>query len=113
MGQRASQVGALHFDAVRLRPDARLGPAGRGFHIMMGALDKGRVGIGALAVGILQAALDESIGLCQAAAAVRPADRRIPGDPVDARRHGQGRRGRAALGRRRPPRSSTAANGQR
>ncbi|MBK9674074.1 MAG: acyl-CoA dehydrogenase family protein [Betaproteobacteria bacterium] len=62
MGQRASQVGALHFDAVRLPAGARLGPAGRGFQIMMGALDKGRVGIGALAVGILQAALDESIG---------------------------------------------------
>jgi alkylation response protein AidB-like acyl-CoA dehydrogenase len=62
MGQRASQVGALHFDAVRLPATARLGPEGRGFQIMMGALDKGRVGIGALAVGILQAALDESIG---------------------------------------------------
>jgi len=61
MGQRASQVGALHFDNVRLPPDALLGPEGRGFHIMMSVLDKGRVGIGALALGILQAALDASI----------------------------------------------------
>jgi alkylation response protein AidB-like acyl-CoA dehydrogenase len=61
MGQRASPVGALHFDGVRLPASARLGPPGRGFHLMMGALDKGRVGIGALAVGILQAALEESI----------------------------------------------------
>jgi alkylation response protein AidB-like acyl-CoA dehydrogenase len=61
MGQRASQVGALTFDDVRLPADALLGPEGRGFQLMMGALDKGRIGIGALAVGILQAALDASI----------------------------------------------------
>jgi alkylation response protein AidB-like acyl-CoA dehydrogenase len=61
MGQRASQVGALHFDGVRLAPEALLGPEGRGFHIMMSVLDKGRVGIGALALGILQAALEASI----------------------------------------------------
>jgi alkylation response protein AidB-like acyl-CoA dehydrogenase len=61
MGQRASQVGALSFDAVRLPADARLGAEGRGFHMMMSVLDKGRIGIGALAVGILQAALEASI----------------------------------------------------
>jgi alkylation response protein AidB-like acyl-CoA dehydrogenase len=61
MGQRASQVGALSFDAVSLPADAMLGPEGRGFHIMMSVLDKGRVGIAALAVGILQAALDASL----------------------------------------------------
>jgi alkylation response protein AidB-like acyl-CoA dehydrogenase len=61
MGQRASQVGALHFADLRLPADALLGPEGRGFHMMMSVLDKGRVGIAALAVGILQAALDASI----------------------------------------------------
>ncbi len=61
MGQRASQVGALTFDDVRLPADALLGPEGRGFQLMLGVLDKGRVGIGALAVGILQAALEASI----------------------------------------------------
>jgi len=61
MGQRASQVGALHFDNVKLPSGSLLGPEGRGFHIMMSVLEKGRVGIGALAVGILQAALDASI----------------------------------------------------
>ncbi len=61
MGQRASQVGALHFDDVALPKSALLGPRGRGFHMMMSVLDKGRVGIAALAVGILQAALDASI----------------------------------------------------
>jgi alkylation response protein AidB-like acyl-CoA dehydrogenase len=61
MGQRASPVGALTFDDVRLPADALLGPEGRGFHLMMGVLDKGRIGIAALAVGILQAALDAAI----------------------------------------------------
>ena len=51
MGQRASQVGALDFDDVRLPAEALLGQEGRGFHMMMSVLDKGRVGIGALAVG--------------------------------------------------------------
>ena len=61
MGQRASQVGALFFDDVRLPAEALLGPAGRGFHMMMSVLEKGRVGIAALAVGILQDALEESV----------------------------------------------------
>lgn len=61
MGQRASQVGALSFDNVELPPDALLGEEGRGFHMMMSVLDKGRVGIAALAVGLLQAALEASV----------------------------------------------------
>jgi alkylation response protein AidB-like acyl-CoA dehydrogenase len=61
MGQRASQVGALDFREVKLPAGALLGPEGRGFHLMMSLLDKGRIGIGALAVGIVQAALEASI----------------------------------------------------
>jgi alkylation response protein AidB-like acyl-CoA dehydrogenase len=61
MGQRASQVGALNFRDVRLGPDALLGEAGRGFHMMMSVLDKGRVGIAALAVGIGQAGLEAAV----------------------------------------------------
>ena len=61
MGQRASQVGALTFSDVRLGPDAMLGAPGRGFHMMMSVLDKGRVGIAALAVGIGQAGLEAAV----------------------------------------------------
>lgn len=61
MGQRASQVGALNFTDVRLGADALLGEAGRGFHMMMSVLDKGRVGIAALAVGIGQAGLEAAV----------------------------------------------------
>jgi alkylation response protein AidB-like acyl-CoA dehydrogenase len=61
MGQRASQVGALTFTDVQLGPDALLGDLGRGFHMMMSVLDKGRVGIAALAVGIAQAGLEAAV----------------------------------------------------
>ena len=61
MGQRASQVGALNFSDVQLGEDAMLGDEGRGFHIMMSVLDKGRVGIAALAVGIAQAGLETAL----------------------------------------------------
>jgi alkylation response protein AidB-like acyl-CoA dehydrogenase len=61
MGQKASQVGALAFTDVRLQKTALLGDMGRGFHMMMSVLDKGRVGIAALAVGIAQAGLEAAL----------------------------------------------------
>ena len=61
MGQRASQVGALTFDNVSLPAEALLGEEGRGFHMMMSVLDKGRVGIASLAVGIGQAGLEAAL----------------------------------------------------
>ena len=61
MGQRASQVGALNFTDVRLPADALLGTEGRGFHMMMSVLDKGRVGLASLAVGIAQAGLEAAL----------------------------------------------------
>jgi alkylation response protein AidB-like acyl-CoA dehydrogenase len=61
MGQRASQVGALNFDNVKLPDTALLGQEGRGFHMMMSVLDKGRVGIASLAVGIAQAGLEAAV----------------------------------------------------
>ncbi len=61
LGQRSSQIGEINFDSVRVEKDSLLGEEGRGFHIMMSVLEKGRIGIGALAVGILQAALEASV----------------------------------------------------
>lgn len=61
MGQRASQVGALNFADVQLPSSALLGEENRGFHMMMSVLDKGRVGIAALAVGIGQAGLEAAV----------------------------------------------------
>ena len=65
MGQRASQVGGLSFDDVFLPDDALLGEVGRGFYMMMSLLEKGRVGIAALAVGIAQAGLEAALGYAQ------------------------------------------------
>lgn len=65
MGQRASQVGALNFDDVVLPTDSLLGVEGRGFHMMMSVLDKGRVGIASLAVGIAQAGLEAATDYAQ------------------------------------------------
>ncbi len=76
MGQRASQVGELAFDDVALPEDALLGAPGRGFHIMMSVLDKGRVGIAALAVGIAQAGLEAALDYAQSR---RQFGRRSPG----------------------------------
>ncbi|MGX1744270.1 acyl-CoA dehydrogenase family protein [Bosea sp. NPDC055353] len=74
MGQRASQVGALNFDDVTVPREALLGPKGRGFHIMMSVLEKGRVGIASLAVGIAQAGLEAALAYAR--------DRRQFGKPI-------------------------------
>ena len=74
MGQRASQVGALNFDGVMVPREALLGPKGRGFHIMMSVLEKGRVGIASLAVGIAQAGLEAALAYAR--------DRRQFGKPI-------------------------------
>ena len=65
MGQRASPVGGLEFSSVQLPPEALLGQQGRGFHMMMSVLDKGRTGIAALAVGIAQAGLEAALDYAQ------------------------------------------------
>ncbi len=96
MGQRASPVGALHFDNIELPKQALLGPLNRGFHMMMSVLDKGRVGISALAVGILQAALDASVKQAKDRKQFGQPICRFPGGAMDDRRHGQGHPRRAA-----------------
>jgi alkylation response protein AidB-like acyl-CoA dehydrogenase len=62
---RVSQVGGLSFENVKLGPEALLGREGRGFHMMMSVLEKGRVGIAALAVGIAQAGLEAALDYAQ------------------------------------------------
>jgi len=65
MGQRGSQIGSLTFENVELSEDALLGEEGRGFYMMMNVLEKGRVGIAALAVGIAQAGLEAALEYAQ------------------------------------------------
>jgi butyryl-CoA dehydrogenase len=61
LGIRGADTAPLYFSDVRLSKSALLGKEGRGFPIAMAALDGGRVGIAAQAVGIAQGALDASI----------------------------------------------------
>ncbi|MFZ5595846.1 MAG: acyl-CoA dehydrogenase family protein [Bacillota bacterium] len=61
MGQRSLQVGQLFLEDVRVPRENILGEIGQGFKMAMSVLDSGRIEIAALALGIAQAALDESL----------------------------------------------------
>ncbi|MCL7457991.1 acyl-CoA dehydrogenase family protein [Micromonospora echinofusca] len=62
MGLRASPVAQIAFDSARVPADRLIGGEGAGFTIAMSALDSGRLGIAACAVGLAQAALDYAVG---------------------------------------------------
>ncbi len=66
MGLRASDTRELHFRDCRVPRRALLGSMHGGFKIAMRLLDGGRVGIGAQAVGIAQAALEEAVAYAKA-----------------------------------------------
>ena len=61
MGIRAASNCIVTYDKVRVPKERVLGKVGGGFKIAMKALDAGRIGIAAQAVGIAQGALNEAI----------------------------------------------------
>jgi len=61
MGIRAASTCELVFEDCRLPVLNRLGEEGQGFKIALSSLDAGRIGIGAQAVGIAQAAYEASL----------------------------------------------------
>jgi butyryl-CoA dehydrogenase len=61
MGLRASQTSEVVFRDCQIPEENLLGQEGDGLFIAMTGFDRGRIGIAAQAIGILQAALDESI----------------------------------------------------
>jgi alkylation response protein AidB-like acyl-CoA dehydrogenase len=61
MGLRASPVAQIVFDGMRVPAENLVGEPGTGFRIAMSALDSGRLGIAACAVGLAQAALDYAV----------------------------------------------------
>jgi len=73
-GLRASTTVQIAFENCAIPEDALLGEEGRGFRIAMRALDGGRIGIGAQAVGIATAAHEAATGYAR--------DRRQFGQPI-------------------------------
>jgi short-chain 2-methylacyl-CoA dehydrogenase len=55
---RASNTSELYFEDCRVPKDNVLGPAGHGFHHMLGTLDGGRLSIGAMGLGGAQGAFE-------------------------------------------------------
>lgn len=65
LGLHASATGELFFDGCRVPAANLLGGQGEGFRTFLRILDGGRISIGALAVGIAQAALDAAVPYAQ------------------------------------------------
>jgi alkylation response protein AidB-like acyl-CoA dehydrogenase len=62
MGLKGSPTHAVTFDQVCVPLDNLLGEKGQGLHQTLQVLDGGRVGIGALAVGLAQSAFEAAVG---------------------------------------------------
>ena len=65
LGWHASDTHPLTFDGVRVPEANLLGQRGRGYAQFLATLDDGRVAIAALAIGCIQACLDECVAYAQ------------------------------------------------
>ena len=74
MGQNASDTCEIHFDALELPAQNRLGQEGQGYRIALSNLEGGRIGIGAQAVGMARAASEIAVAYAQ--------ERRSFGKPI-------------------------------
>ncbi|MBL7192077.1 acyl-CoA dehydrogenase [bacterium] len=61
LGIRSSDTCSVTFEDVRIPAENRIGEEGMGFKVAMTALDSGRMGIAAQALGIAQGALEEAV----------------------------------------------------
>jgi alkylation response protein AidB-like acyl-CoA dehydrogenase len=65
MGLHAVPTTTAHYDNAFVAAQRRIGAEGQGLQIAFSALDSGRLGIAAVAVGLAQAALDEAVSYAQ------------------------------------------------
>jgi alkylation response protein AidB-like acyl-CoA dehydrogenase len=61
MGMTASTTASVTFEGVELEADRLIGAEGAGLAIALQALDSGRLGIAAVAIGLAQRCLDEAV----------------------------------------------------
>ena len=61
MGQRASDTAAVHFEDVKVSGENLLAPEGEGFKLAMETFNQTRPDIGAMATGLMQRCLEESV----------------------------------------------------
>jgi alkylation response protein AidB-like acyl-CoA dehydrogenase len=61
MGLTGSTTAAIRLDDVPVAPERLVGEPGRGLQIALAALDGGRLGVSAVAVGLAQSALDVAV----------------------------------------------------
>ncbi|KQN24811.1 acyl-CoA dehydrogenase [Sphingomonas sp. Leaf33] len=62
MGQKGAKVADVHFDDVAVPVANRLGAEGEGFKIAMRVLDRGRLHIAAVCVGVAERLIADSVG---------------------------------------------------
>src|SRR5262249_23242070 len=61
MGQQGAHICDVHFDRVRVPVENRLGEEGQGFRVAMQVLDRGRLHISSVCVGVAERLTEESI----------------------------------------------------
>ncbi len=61
MGQQGAHICDVNFDNVRVPAENRLGEEGQGFRVAMQVLDRGRLHIGSVCVGVAERLIEESV----------------------------------------------------
>ena len=94
LGWRASDTRELSFDECSVPEGNLLGPRGEGFRQFLEILDGGRISVAAMGVGLAQGAYDLAYVYAQEREQFGKPISLVPGHPLQARRHGDGDRGR-------------------
>ena len=110
LGYKGIETVEMSYVDHRVPADALLGDPGRGLAYILGALEVGRINIAARAVGVGARRVRRRARVRAATRDVRQADRAAPGDPDEARRHGdEARSGAPADAQRRRAQAGRAS----